>query len=80
MKQIIDILHDNKGRIDFTESLTVKMSPHTPPVKMVGVFLNRERIYVILKDGIIKPATTDNVVNSILQRLKLMKFVQHVIK
>lgn len=78
--QIIEILEANDGIVIFNESLTVKMSPHTPPEKIVSVFLNRGNIYVTLKDGKIKYANTDNIVNSLIQRLRLMQRIQKTIK
>lgn len=76
MIEILQILSDNNNRVDFTSFLTVKMSPHQIAEKIKSVWVNGGNIYYTNKEGINKPAIAPNALNSILQRLKLMKYVE----
>lgn len=81
MKEIFEILNDNGGSIEFYESLTVKMSPHSYPIKITKVFINDNTAFYYdkISEEICK-VESDNVIYSIYQRLKLLKTIYKVIK
>lgn len=81
-KEIIAILKDNNGKVELKESLTIKLTPHTPPVKVVSIELDKTDIFYTDKEGrrqmlfIGQPTIS----NSIYQRLQILKLVKKEIK
>lgn len=78
MKTILEILKDNNNQVDFSESLTVKLTPHQPAEKIVGVVTDGLNVFYKTKQGENKFLSETNypVINSIRQRLLLLKKIK----
>lgn len=75
---VIEILKKN-GRIELVNSLTVKMSPHTPPLKILSIYLIEDKIMCGLRNGNDIEANGPNVINTVYQRLMLLKNIEKTI-
>lgn len=74
-------LTENNGEIKFSESLTVRASPHKYPEKIIGIaLLDNDIIYEIRENNEMKFLVNadDMVINSICQRVRLLKYKKEI--
>jgi hypothetical protein len=74
---IKEALQENDNEITFTDSVKVKLTPHTPMERIVNLFLSDDIICYECKDseGISFLDESDETVQqTIWQRIKLLKF------
>lgn len=80
METIIKILSENNNRIDFDSPVTVKMTPHQPPEKVVSVQTDGFNIFYTNQDGVNKFLSEKSIyiINSIRQRLLWLRHEKKV--
>jgi len=76
MNDLIEILRGLNCVALLDSYLTVKMSPHTPPLRIILIYFYDGEIYILDKDHQSKKLSDCNqyVYNSVSQRLRLIKF------
>jgi hypothetical protein len=80
MINLEEIINANGGKVDFTESLTVKLSPHTPPRKIRSVSIERVLKCETKEGEVLEVNSKDTtLVNSIYQRLQILRHQKIII-
>ena len=75
MKTILKILKNNSNEVFFDEPITVKMSPHQWPEKIISCHTDSVNVFYKTKDSENKflAEINLNVINSLRQRLLLLQ-------
>lgn len=73
LNNLVSLLSDFGGSVEFKTPCTIKMSPHSYPVKVFSLEMKDGDICAKTETQEIKLEKPSEIANTLIQRLKLMK-------